>query len=108
MGKKIPGIPKKIAVQKERELAIFSFRKSIIKEPELCVCYELGGFRPAMLRFAYEWKHLAGSIDLMRADFRTTWGVDEQDKTYGYYVISGFGASGRFYTGEMGRGAFVD
>lgn len=70
--------------------------------------YELGGFKPSMFRFGYEWKHLAGNIDIFRSDYRTTWGTDEQSKTKGYYVLSGFGASGRFYSGEMGRGAFVE
>ncbi len=70
--------------------------------------YALDGFKPAMFRFGYEWKHWAGNIDIFRSSFRTTWGIDEQTKTKGYYVMSGFGASGRLYSGEMGRGAFVE
>lgn len=108
-GQKNPWYPEEDSSSKRTGIGdFFHSENPSSKSLSFAYGYELGGFRPAMLRFAYEWKHLAGSIDLMRADFRTTWGVDEQDKTTGYYVISGFGASGRFYTGEMGRGAFIE
>lgn len=107
-GQKNPWYPEEDSAKRTGWGAFFHSEDPSAKSFTLAYGYELGGFRPGMFRFGYSWKHIGGNIDILRSDFRKTWGTDEQSTTKGYYVISGFGASGRFYSGQFGRGAFVE
>lgn len=103
-----PWYPEEDTLPKPKS-AFWHSREHHAKSLTLIGGYENGGFKVAMLKAAYEYKHWSGGVELYRQWYQHRWdSADVVPPSTGMFRLNAFSVVGRYYLGTIARHGYLE